>query len=210
MKLQSIFLAVATSIITSSIGSIAKADTVKARCDIYPRGEDQASAVVPCTFSQSQGHVSIELQNGTTYDLVASSTEAAVYTDQDGNRATRDDSLGDAGLIYRLVDESVYVYWDATIGTPEQPPAAPQSSTPGNTPTTYVTPVQDDELVMQITEGEFRFHGYLERTSDNIFVGTDDQVQVTYDRDAGRVIVVNKETGTEFYNYIYSEVNEGK
>lgn len=210
MKLQSIFLAIATSVIASSIGSTAQADTVEARCDIYPRGEDQASTVVPCTFSQSQGHVSIELQDGMTYDLVASPTEAAVYTDQDGNRATRDDSLGDAGLIYRLVDESVYVYWDATIGTPEQPAKASQSSTSSNTPTTYVTPVQDDELVMQITEGEFRFHGYLERTSDNIFVGSDDQVQVTYDRDKDRVIVVNKETGTEFYNYIYSEVNEGQ
>lgn len=205
MKLQLAALAITTALTTLSVGFTAKADTTDARCDIYPRGEDRVSAVVPCTFSQRQGNVRIELQDGTTYELIASPTEAAAYTDQDGQPATRDDSLGDAGLIYILADESIYVYWDATIGSSEEATSTTQS----NTPTTYVTDVRDGVIVMQIEEAEFSFHEYLERTSDNIFVGSDDQVQVTYDRDSGQVIVINKETGTEFYNYFYSETDEG-
>lgn len=78
------------------------------------------------------------------------------------------------------------------------------------TPVTYVTRVGDpDQLVIQITEGEFRFHGYLERTLDDTFVGEDDQVRVTYDRSTGRVVVINVRTGDEYYNYFFSEVDEG-
>jgi hypothetical protein len=31
------------------------ADWTDACCDIYPRGEDQASKMIPCTFGQRQG-----------------------------------------------------------------------------------------------------------------------------------------------------------
>lgn len=77
------------------------------------------------------------------------------------------------------------------------------------TPVTYVTEIDQDKMVMQITEGEFRFHGYLERTSGNMFVGHDEQVRVMYDRDTSRVVVINVVTGTEFYNYFFSTVDEG-
>lgn len=209
MKLRPTFWAIATTLTTLSVGLAAQADTTEARCDIYPLGEDQASAVVPCTFSQRQGYVTIVLEDGTTYELTPSPTEAATYTDQDGQGATMEDGLGSEGLIYRLADESIFVYWDPTIGS------ADESSEPGtemaesSMPVTYITEDGDDELVMQITEGEFNFHGYLERTSGNTFQGEDDQVRVIYDRDTGRIVVINAETGDEFYNYFYSEVDEG-
>lgn len=77
------------------------------------------------------------------------------------------------------------------------------------TPVTYVTEVSPDEIVMQITEGEFKFHGYLERTSGNMFVGEDEQVRVMYDRDTSRVVVINIQTGDEYYNYFFSTADEG-
>lgn len=77
------------------------------------------------------------------------------------------------------------------------------------TPVTYVTEVGQDEIVMQITEGEFRFHGYLERTSGNMFVGHDEQVRVMYDRNTSRVVVINVQTGDEYYNYFFSTADEG-
>jgi len=77
------------------------------------------------------------------------------------------------------------------------------------TPVTYVTEVGPDEIVMQITEGEFRFHGYLERSSGNTFVGHDEQVRVIYDRDTSRVVVINVQTGDEYYNYFFSTTDEG-
>lgn len=77
------------------------------------------------------------------------------------------------------------------------------------TPVTYVTVLSPDQIVMQIQEGDFYFHGYLDRTSGNTFVGHDEQVRVIYDRDTSRVVVINVLTGDEYYNYFFSSTDEG-
>jgi hypothetical protein len=117
MKLQAAFCSIITVLATLSIGITAKADTVDARCDVYPLREDKASDVVPCTFSQRQGYVTIVLENGMTYELTPSPTQAAIYTDQEGRPAFREDGLGDEGLIFRTAEGAIFVYWDATIGS---------------------------------------------------------------------------------------------
>ncbi|ODH03359.1 hypothetical protein A4S05_20135 [Nostoc sp. KVJ20] len=76
-------------------------------------------------------------------------------------------------------------------------------------PVTYMTVLDKNTIVIQITEGEFNFHGYLERTSGNTFIGENEQVRVIYDRGTKQVVVINKKTGTEFYNYYFSDTNEG-
>jgi len=50
---------------------------------------------------------------------------------------------------------------------------------------------------------------HLQRAVDNNFIGEDEQVRVMYDRSTGQIVVINKVTGTEFYNYFFSEVDEG-
>lgn len=77
------------------------------------------------------------------------------------------------------------------------------------TPVTYMTVIDQDHIVVQITEGEFFFHGWLERTSGNMFTGEDEQVRVMYDTDTKQVVVINVRTGDEFYNYTFSNVDEG-
>lgn len=109
--------------------------------------------------------------------------------------------LGGAGAISPLANAQTHPISSSPISSP----VVAQSPTP----VTYVTEVSQDEIVMQITEGEFKFHGYLERTSGNMFVGEDDQVRVMYDRDTSRVVVINVQTGTEYYNYFFSTVDEG-
>jgi hypothetical protein len=52
MNIRPIVWAAITAIASATIPFAANADTVDARCDLYPSGEDQASTVVPCTFSQ--------------------------------------------------------------------------------------------------------------------------------------------------------------
>lgn len=77
------------------------------------------------------------------------------------------------------------------------------------TPTTYMTVIDEDHIVVQIAEGEFFFHGWLERTSGNKFTGQDEQVRVMYDRDTSQLVVINVRTGDEFYNYFFSITDEG-
>ncbi|MEC4892228.1 MAG: hypothetical protein SAL07_02525 [Oscillatoria sp. PMC 1051.18] len=114
MKTQSLFL-VATAAVTSwGIHLAAIAQTVNARCDIYPKGEDRASAVIPCTFSQRQGIVGIQLENGQRYDLRPVGDLPGNYLDQNGQPAYRQSGLGDRGQIYRLSDRSIYLYWDTS------------------------------------------------------------------------------------------------
>lgn len=86
-------------------------DSTAARCDVYPAGEDRATASVPCRFYQAQGHVVITREDGPEYDLVPVEGAYGRFTDERGRPVTRDDGLGEAGLIFRLPEESVFVYW---------------------------------------------------------------------------------------------------
>jgi hypothetical protein len=96
----------------------AAADTAEARCDIYPRGEDRASAMVACRFSQRQGFVTITRSDGVSHDLEPEDDDPGRYRDQRGRRVVREDALGPEGLVFRFPDESVYVYWDTSALSP--------------------------------------------------------------------------------------------
>lgn len=96
------------------------ADTVDARCDIYPKGIDQASASIACMFSQRQGFISIMRSDGKKHELSPDGDQAGNYLDQSGQPAYRQRGLGKDGLIFRLADESVYVYWDASSLSPSK------------------------------------------------------------------------------------------
>lgn len=199
-----------TAIASLGVSVAAYADTVNARCDVYPKGSDRAKSSGACTFSQRQGVVGIQLQNGKRYDLVPVGNAPGNYRDQNGKAAYRQAGLGDRGQIYRLANESVYVYWDAAPFNQQSSQPAPSTTAKSPTPLTYMTPQGANTMMVQITEGEFKFRGPLRRTSGNKFTGEDRQVRVMYDKDTSRVVVINKVTGTEFYNYFFSTANEGK
>ncbi len=94
------------------------ADSTEARCDIYPAGEDHASAMLACTFSQRQGYVTITREDGVVHDLSPAGDTPGNFTDAQGRPAYRQSGLGDQGLIFRLADESVYVYWNTAALEP--------------------------------------------------------------------------------------------
>ena len=123
MKLKNTLLAVTIIITSLGITEPVKADTVKARCDVYPKGEDTATSSGLCTFSQRQGAVGIQLENGQRYDLRPVGNRPGNYVDQNGRAAYRQSGLGRRGQIYRLSDQSIYVYWDT----------APYGQNEGNT-----------------------------------------------------------------------------
>ncbi len=108
------------------------ADWTEARCDIYPAGSDHTDNMIACTFSQRQGYVTITRDDGVTHDLTPLNDEPAAFHDQHGYKVTREDDLGDRGLIFRFPDESVYVYWNTAALNPpadNDNPTAPFSTT---------------------------------------------------------------------------------
>jgi hypothetical protein len=96
---------------------------VNARCEIHPGGQSRASASGPCTFSQRQGHVAIQLADGTRHELSPRGDQPGTYVDGKGRPAYRNKGLGSRGQIYRLADQSIYVYWE-TSGTQAARPVA--------------------------------------------------------------------------------------
>lgn len=64
------------------------ADSMEANCTVYHRGDMKRDASGPCTVSQRQGYVGIELSNGASYEL-SPGNQANRYTDQDGDKVER-------------------------------------------------------------------------------------------------------------------------
>ena len=119
MKKPAILLAIAGLFFSTPVIS----DSVDARCDIYPRGSDQASKMIPCRFYQAQGHVVITRGDGVEHDLMpVEGAGPGNFRDQYGHAAYRQSGLGDQGLIFRLKDESVYVYWNTAALDPSNTP----------------------------------------------------------------------------------------
>lgn len=90
----------------------ARADTVQARCDVFPRGDDRATSSGLCRFSQRQGFVSIELSNGRRYELKPNEAVADGYLDAQGRPARVEILEANRGQVYRLAEQSIFVFWD--------------------------------------------------------------------------------------------------
>ncbi len=122
MKLKSIAVAIAAGIAALSITPAVRADTVPAHCDIYYTGEDYPGLSSNCTFSQRQGHVGVQLQNGTRYEFDPVGDQPGNYVDQYGNAIYRQSGLGEAGQIFQLPNGSnLYVYWDTSSSYGSEP-----------------------------------------------------------------------------------------
>ncbi len=119
----------------------AKADTVTARCEVYAYGNDRPSSSAPCTFSQRQGAIAIQLQNGKRYDLLPIANKPGRYRDQSGQVVRREDSLGDEGTVYRFSTKSIFVYWNA--GTAET-----QSNQPTRNNSQPITPATSTNIAL--------------------------------------------------------------
>src|SRR5512137_1817125 len=97
----------------------ASADWREVACVIYPAGSDHSDVTIPCTFGQRQGYVTITRSDGVTHELTPVGDSAGNFRDQNGRAVYRQSGLGDQGEIFRFPDESVYVYWNASMLEPQ-------------------------------------------------------------------------------------------
>lgn len=116
-KLQNIFLSAGLSCAVVLTSPTVMADWTDARCDVYPKGEDHTSVVIPCVFSQRQGYITITRSDGIVHDLSPEGDTPGNFRDAQGKNVYRQSGLGDRGQIFRFSDESVFIYWD-TAGLP--------------------------------------------------------------------------------------------
>ena len=115
MKIQPTSMISAVALTAMAIVFPAKGDTANARCDFYQAGaSSSASASMPCAFSQRQGYVDIQRQDGVRYAFIPTGSSPGNYIDRNGNAVYRQSGLGDRGQIYRLATGSIYVYWNAS------------------------------------------------------------------------------------------------
>jgi hypothetical protein len=112
VKISKFLVALGISVASLGFAVAANADTVDARCDVFPKGDDKATFSGLCSFSQRQGYITIDLKNGTIYELSPAGDKPGNYVDKDGKPAYRESGLGKLGQIYRLSKQSLYVYWD--------------------------------------------------------------------------------------------------
>ena len=106
------------ALLAASWALSASADWTEAACEIYPKGEDHTDVLIPCTFSQRQGFITIARDDGVTHELSPVGDSPGNYEDQDGRKVHRQSGLGDQGQIFRFPDESVYVYWNTKMLEP--------------------------------------------------------------------------------------------
>lgn len=126
------------------------------------------------------------------------------YTGQDGNSAVLFiPSTGAVSVYSTETGESFYEY----STTPVDVNSASSSTlvARSSTPTTYMTAQGPNEIIVQITDGNFYFRDVMHRGYGNTYQATDHGIRVIYNRDSGRVVVISDETGAEIYNYVFSE-----
>lgn len=106
------------------------ADSTQASCEIYPKGSDKLEKMVPCTFGQRQGNITITRKDGVTHDLSPVGDKPGNFRDQDGRPVYRQSGLGSEGLIFRFEDISIFLYWDTSALHPSEQdnPTAPFST----------------------------------------------------------------------------------
>ena len=66
----------------------AVADSAEAMCEVRKDGNTKQGASGPCSFSQRQGFVNLDLRNGDTYSL-SPGNKPEHYKDQKGNKVVR-------------------------------------------------------------------------------------------------------------------------
>ena len=149
------------------------------------------------------GGIEFEIIDGNYrfYDILQPSENG--YTGQDGNSAVLFiPSTGSVSVYSTETGESFYEYYTTPVDFDGA--SSSMSVARSSTPTTYMTAQGPNEIIVQITDGNFYFRDTMYRSYGNTYQATDHGYRVNYDNDSGRVTVISDETGAEVYNYFFT------
>jgi hypothetical protein len=90
------------------------ADSSEAMCEVRKDGNTKQGKSGPCTFSQRQGYIDLDLRNGQTYSL-APGNQANHFKDQKGNKVVRTQAGGGAQEYKWEGGMKVIVRFDASV-----------------------------------------------------------------------------------------------
>ncbi|HSQ68758.1 MAG TPA: hypothetical protein VLM41_01630 [Steroidobacteraceae bacterium] len=105
-------------------------DTRQADCEVSKDGNRWKGASGLCSISQRQGHVTIRLRNGDSYELRPSHS-ANHFRDQRNNKVVRS-STGDGQQFRWEGGKKIQLRWTGGYGKPSQQPGGPVGRTPHN------------------------------------------------------------------------------
>ena len=92
---RAVFVAAIAIVSLGTWSQASLADSTDAMCEVRKDGDAKKGASGPCSFSQRQGYIDLDLRNGDTYSL-APGNKANHYKDQKGNKVVR--SIGAGGV----------------------------------------------------------------------------------------------------------------
>ncbi len=113
MKRSTFLSASLVAIAMSAWLSPVHADSAAAMCQVRKDGETKQGASGPCTFSQRQGYIDLDLRNGETYSLSPGS-QPNHFKDQKGNKVVRTRAGGNTQEFKWEGGKKVVVTFNAT------------------------------------------------------------------------------------------------
>jgi len=99
-------------------------------CEVRKDGDTKKGASGPCTFSQRQGYIDLDLRNGDTYSL-APGNKSGNYKDQKGNKVVRTMGAGGSQEFKWEGGKKIIVTYSTT---PSASAPAHASAASGDTP----------------------------------------------------------------------------
>jgi len=93
MRFFNLFAALLAALVLGGGPAPARADSAGATCQVRKDGDTKHGMSGPCTFSQRQGYIDVDLRNGETISL-SPGNRADNFKDQKGNKVVRTQAGG--------------------------------------------------------------------------------------------------------------------
>ena len=158
---------------------IVRADSTDANCEVRKEGDKQKGKSGPCTFSQRQGYIDIDLKNGDTISL-SPAGNAGRYKDQHGNKVTRS-SAGKTGVSLKWDNgKHINVTWTGGYGSSSYNSYGSGGHQSGHSGSRDygINPLDDGKFEVVFSQPfcsvYFKADGRLDHTSQDC---TDDQIE---------------------------------